>query len=371
VSNSNETEKLKEEIKKLQEEIKSLKEENFYLRQIKDAIDKTIILSKTDPQGIITDANKMFEKISGYKKEELIGKPHNIVRHPDVPKLVFKKMWDTIKRGKIFKGVIKNRAKDGKEYYVVANIVPIFDEEGKIKEYIALRVDITKRMKAQKEHEQFSNNIIKYFLFQLKDPVLEIIKHSKSLQKEIKTEEAKKINLAIQQNAYDLDTLAKILKTIIDLKNKNIKINIEPFNLASLLLAILKKHNIYNEKKINIKSNSKNLLINSDKKLISILLKALIRTVLKCIEKEVTVNIKKDNNKICINVKLDRNCLNIKSIDFFNQLKASNDSYQNNIELYLINKVANIFDYKVDIKEKEINIIFTKFPPTKFLKNIV
>jgi len=371
VSNSNETEKLKEEIKKLQEEVKNLKEENFYLKQIKDAIDKTIILSKTDPQGIITDVNKMFEKISGYKKEELIGKPHNIVRHPDVPKLVFKKMWDTIKRGKIFKGVIKNKAKDGKDYYVVANIVPIFDEEGKIKEYIALRVDITKRMKAQKEYEKFSNNIVKYFLFQLKDPVLNIIKYSKSLEEELKTEKAKNLNLAIQKNAYDLNILAKILKTIIDLKNKNIKINIEPFNLASLLLAILKKYNIYNEKKIHIKSNSKNLLINSDKKLISILLEALIRTVLKCVEKEVTVNITKNDNNIHIRIELDKNCLNIKSIDFFNQLKASNDSYQNNIELYLISKVANIFDYKVDIKEKEINITFTKFPPTKFLKNIV
>lgn len=371
MSNSNETEKLKEEIKKLQEEIKSLKEENFYLKQIKEAVDKTIILSKTDPQGIITDANKMFEKISGYTKEELIGKPHNIVRHPDVPKLIFKKMWETIKKGKIFKGVIKNRTKDGKDYYVVANIVPIFDEEGNIKEYIALRVDITKRMKAQKEYEKFSNNIIKYFLFQLKDPVLEIIKHSKLLQEELKIEKLKKINLAIQKNAYDLDTLAQILKTIIDLKNKNIKIDIEPFNLASLLLAILKKYNIYDDKKIHIKSNSKDLLINSDKKLISILLKALIRAVLKCIEKEATVNIKKENNKIHINIKLDKNCLNIKSIDFFNQLKANSNSYQNNIELYLISRVANIFDYKVDIKEKEITIIFTEFPPVKFLKNIV
>ena len=226
-------------------------------------------------------------------------------------------------------------------------------------------------MKAQKEYEKFSNNIVKYFLFQLKDPVLNIIKYSKSLEEELKTEKAKNLNLAIQKNAYDLNILAKILKTIIDLKNKNIKINIEPFNLASLLLAILKKYNIYNEKKIHIKSNSKNLLINSDKKLISILLEALIRTVLKCVEKEVTVNITKNDNNIHIRIELDKNCLNIKSIDFFNQLKASNDSYQNNIELYLISKVANIFDYKVDIKEKEINITFTKFPPTKFLKNIV
>ena len=310
----------------------------------------------------------MFEKISGYKKEELIGKPHNIVRHPDVPKLIFKKLWNTIKKGKIFKGVIKNRAKDGKEYYVVANIVPIFDEEGKIKEYIALRVDITKRMEAQKKYEKFSDNIIKYFLLQLNDPVLDIIRYSKSLEKELKTETSKNLNLAIQKNAYDLNILAKILKTIIDLKNKNIQIDIEPFNLASLLLAILKKYNIYNTKKITIKSNSKYLLINSDKKLISILLEALIKIVLKCTEKEAIVNIIKNDDNIHIKIKLDKSCLNIKSIDFFNQLKIDNNSYQNNIELYLINKVANIFDYKVDIKEKEINFTFTEFPPVKFLK---
>ncbi|HIQ51242.1 MAG TPA: PAS domain S-box protein [Nautiliaceae bacterium] len=361
MSNSNEIEKLKEEIK-------NLKEENFYLKQIKNAMDKTIILSKTDPEGIITEVNEMFEKISGYKKEELIGKPHNIVRHPDVPKLIFKKLWNTIKKGKIFKGVIKNRAKDGKEYYVIANIVPIFDEEGKIKEYIALRVDITKRMKAQKEYETFSNNIIKYFLFQLNDPVSNIIKYSKLLEKELKTESAKNFNLAIQKNAYDLNILTKILKIIIDLKTKNIKIDIEPFNLVSLLLNVLKKYNIYNTKKIIIKSNSKYLLINSDKKLISILLEALIKIVLRCIEKEAIINIIKDNDNIHFKVKLDKSCLNIKSIDFFNQLKASENSYQNNIELYLVSKIANIFDYKVEIKEKEINFTFTEFPPVKFLK---
>ena len=363
-----EIEKLQNEIEKLKEEIQRLKEENFYLQQIKDAVDKTIILSKTDSEGIITDANEMFEKISGYKKEELIGKPHNIVRHPDVPKAIFKKLWDTIKKGKIFKGTIKNKAKDGKDYYVIANIVPIFDEQGNIKEYIALRVDITKRMKAQQAYEKFSDNIIKYFLFQLKDPVLNIIKNSKSLEKELKTEDSKTTNLAIQKNAYYLNVLAKILKAIIDLKNKNIKIDIEPFNLSSLILAVLKKYNIYDTKKINVKSNSKDLLINSDKKLVSLLLEALIKIVLKCIEKEANVNIIKNNENIHIKIKLDKSCLNPKSVDFFNQLKVDNNSHQNSIELYLISKIVNIFDYKFETKEKEINIIFTKLPPAKLLK---
>ena len=361
MSSSNEVEQLKKEIKKL-------KEENFYLRQIKDALDKTIILSKTDPEGVITDANEMFEKISGYKKEELIGKPHNIVRHPDVPKIVFKKMWDTIQKGKIFKGVIKNKAKNGKAYYVVANIIPIFDEDGKIKEYIALRVDITKRIETEQKYERFSNNIMKYFLFQLKDPILDIIQYSKSLEKDLKTKDLKKINSIIQKNAFNLNTLTKTLKTIIDLKNKNIKVNIEPFNLASLILAILKKYNIYDTKKINVKSNSKDLLINSDKKLISILLEVLAKVVLKCIEKEANVNIIKNDKNIHIKIKLDKGCLNTKSVDFFNQLKVDNNSHQSSIELYLIDKVANIFDYKIDIKEKEINITFTKLPPVKFLK---
>ncbi len=122
------------------------------LRQYQEVTDVGNIISKTDPKGIITYVNDAFCKISEYSKEELVGKPHNIVRHPDTPKETFKLMWETIKRKKeIWQGVIKNRAKSGKFYYVQTTIKPILDQKGEILEFIALRNDITDIMNPRKQ----------------------------------------------------------------------------------------------------------------------------------------------------------------------------------------------------------------------------
>ena len=85
-----------------------------YQNQILEGIEKNFLISKTNPKGIITYVNNLFCKISGYTKEELLGKPHNIVRHPDMPKTVFKELWETIKDKKQpWTGIIKNRTKQG------------------------------------------------------------------------------------------------------------------------------------------------------------------------------------------------------------------------------------------------------------------
>jgi len=94
--------------------------------------DNEFLVSKTDPKGIITYANTTFIKISGYTEEELVGKPHNIVRHPDMPRTIFKLLWDTITQGKEFWGYVKNRAKNGDYYWVFAHVTPSYDETGKI-----------------------------------------------------------------------------------------------------------------------------------------------------------------------------------------------------------------------------------------------
>ena len=83
------------------------------LEQYQEAIEKSNIVSKTDLEGIITFVNDEFCNISGYTKEELLGQNHNIVRHPDVEKEVFQKLWDTIKSKKTYIATVKNRAKDG------------------------------------------------------------------------------------------------------------------------------------------------------------------------------------------------------------------------------------------------------------------
>ena len=88
---------------------------------------KRYIVSKTDAKGIIEYGNDYFVEISGYTESELIGKPHNIVRHPDMPRVVFKMMWDRINRAQNIMAVVKNMAKDGSYYWVVTEFEPKVD----------------------------------------------------------------------------------------------------------------------------------------------------------------------------------------------------------------------------------------------------
>ena len=118
-------------------------ENSNLLAEYKKAVDLSNIVSKTNPKGIITYVNDKFCEISGYTKEELIGKPHNIIRHPEMPREAFKELWDTIKAKQSWHGVVKNMKKDGGQYIVDTNIIPILDVDGDIVEYIAIRHDIT------------------------------------------------------------------------------------------------------------------------------------------------------------------------------------------------------------------------------------
>lgn len=113
------------------------------LKQYKTAMDATNIVSKTDLKGRIIFVNDKFCEVSQFSQDELIGKPHNIVRSVDTPKSAFKNMWSDIQEKKIWKGMIKNIKKDGTHYYVDTTIIPILDNKNKIKEYIAIRKDIT------------------------------------------------------------------------------------------------------------------------------------------------------------------------------------------------------------------------------------
>ena len=91
-----------------------------------------LIVSKTDTRGIITYANDIFLKVSGYTEKEILGKPHNYIRHPDMPHCVFKLQWDTIKDGKEIFAYVVNRAKNGDHYWVFAHVTPSFDKDGKV-----------------------------------------------------------------------------------------------------------------------------------------------------------------------------------------------------------------------------------------------
>jgi PAS domain S-box-containing protein len=104
------------------------------------------IESDTDTKGVITYANDYFAEISGYTVDELVGQPHNIVRHPDMPKILFKILWSRLKEGKNFIAAIKNLAKDGRYYWVFTDFEHIRDESGNTVGYRAIRKKISKHV---------------------------------------------------------------------------------------------------------------------------------------------------------------------------------------------------------------------------------
>ena len=113
------------------------------LNEYKRAVDESAIVTKTNPEGTITYVNDEFCRISGFSREEVLGKSHNIVRHPQNPNELFENLWKTILNKRVWKGVLKNRSKSNKTYYVKSIIVPILDYEGQIKEFMAIRHDVT------------------------------------------------------------------------------------------------------------------------------------------------------------------------------------------------------------------------------------
>ena len=246
------------DITKLINQQRKLKEVNELLDQYKKAVDELMIVSKTDTKGIITYVNKNFCEISGYSEKELLGKSHNIVRHPDMPKGLFKNMWDTIKRGELWRGFIKNRRKDGGYYWVDTGIMPIKNYKGEIVEYIAIRSDITyliESIKRAKDAEKAKSMFLANMSHEIRTPLNAILGFTQLLEKKSNLDpESQKYIRIINSSA---NTLLKIINDVLDLskiESGNISIDKKEFNpnkvfsdVAVLFLAKAK------EKKINYK----------------------------------------------------------------------------------------------------------------------
>jgi len=147
--------KLNSECQEIKEEFEAEKE---VLKSYQDALNECTIFAVTDTQGRILEVNDMFEKISKYKKEELIGKNHRILKSGHHSKKFFKKMWDEISSGRTWRGEVKNRAKDGSFYWVDTVITPIKNRNGEIEKYMAVRFEITEKKNneilVQEQHQR-------------------------------------------------------------------------------------------------------------------------------------------------------------------------------------------------------------------------
>ncbi len=219
-------------------EKKDLKYSYNFLLEYKKAIDESSIVSKTDKNGLITFVNKKFCEISGYEEDELIGKSHNIVRHPSMTKEFFNNLWKTIKNKEIFKGVIVNKKKNGLVYYVDTTIIPILDENKNIEEFIAIRHDITKVYEQKKlTEEQFIDE-------------LTLLPNRQKLLKDLKDNKIQKIAMININSFRDINNfygfeagdlvLKKFSQILLD--KISININLDLYRVANDVFAICTKN---------------------------------------------------------------------------------------------------------------------------------
>ena len=250
---------LKLQNNKLEDEVlkrtKELNDSNLLLLEYKKAVDASAIVSKADINGNIIYVNKTFCEISGFSEEELLGKPHNIVRHPDMPKDIFKELWQTIRSKKIFKGIIKNKNKNGSFYYVASTIVPILNNNDEIIEYLSLRYDITELVEARKKAEiaQKAKSIfLANMSHEIRTPLNAIIGFSDILCESNIANEDKENAKIISKSAKSLLHIINDVLDISKIENGKLEVELSEFSLFDLTENIVELFSI-NAKDKNLK----------------------------------------------------------------------------------------------------------------------
>jgi len=218
---------------------KSLKE----LSEFNDALNESGIVSKTNPNGVITYVNPKFCEVSGYSQEELIGKNHNIVKSGVMSASFYEKLWRTITKQKSYKGVLQNKSKDGNIYYVESLIKPIVNIEGEIVEFIAIAHDITQMMnsieiakKAEEEKDDFFRNIS----HEMRTPLNSILGLT-SLLKRRAQDDTKLLDILniIETNSQNLANLVESILDLQRLQRNDLELQIKEFDTSSLYTSLI------------------------------------------------------------------------------------------------------------------------------------
>lgn len=248
----------------LSEGIHTIVHKNIFLKstQYFDALLKESIVSQSDTKGNITFINDNFTKITGYTKEEVLGKNHRIMRHPLTRPEVFEEMWCTISKGNVWRGRLLNRNKDGSDFWGDTIIIPFVDHKtGKITQYIAIRRDITQMLQEQrslqtKEREaqeqlklsEAKDSFLILFTHELKTPLNAIINFSQYLHKnmyrieEVPKEKQKHLLEQIYKSASSmLENVTNILD-LSRLRNNKLNFNYTLFDLKGTIQEVIEAH---------------------------------------------------------------------------------------------------------------------------------
>lgn len=335
-----------------------------------EAIENSNIVSKTDINGIITFVNDEFCKISGYSYDELIGQNHNIVRHPEVPTSNFETLWNTILSKKSYKATVKNLTKAGKTVYLNTTITPILNEKNEIKEFIAIRYDVTFEVELKKSLEQ-------------KEKELEELNQNLEIKVKEQTKQLKELNKTLEQRVIEeikkneekqkllfwqsrMASLGQMLANIAHQWRQPLtELNLTLFNMKKAFSNNNSKKvdELYQDSKDLILSMSKTIedftnFFNPLKEKKSFKIKDSIDETLTILEK----SLKKESIKLTVDIKKDYEIFGVSNEltqVLINLIQNSKDAFiQNNIEKKEIKisiKEEKSFDKKYIILEIEDN----------------
>jgi len=212
---------------------------NHRLQEYLKSLDAADIVSRTTPTGIITYVNEKFLEVSGYSREELVGKNHRVIRHPDMPASLFDELWETILSGNIWQGQITNRRKDGSRYVVDATIGPILDMQGEIIEFIGIRHDVTELVEARERAEKAEAAKSLFFAnlsHEIRTPLNAILGFTSLLRKREDLPDDVKRMIGIIDDSGE--SLLQIVNDILDLskfEQGHLDLDLSPISLEKLL----------------------------------------------------------------------------------------------------------------------------------------
>ncbi|WP_371504902.1 ATP-binding protein [Nitrosopumilus adriaticus] len=285
---------------------------NQDLNESKKALNEASIIAITDANGIITEVNDKFVEISKYSREELIGSDHNLLKSGYHSREFYRKMWGTITFGKIWRGEIKNKAKDGTFYWVQTNIIPNINEQGKIVGYTTVRTDITEQKEQQERLAGIDvkkDEFMSMISHELKTPLSPIMSWSGMLYDGVlgeMTEKQKHGIMKIQENSKDLLSLINDILDVHKLELGKMNFTMTYFNIKKLLSNIIEDYKLSSSNHCTYLLESDDIIMNSDTSRITQIIKNFLNNAMDFLpenDPKITLSARNENNMVVISVK--------------------------------------------------------------------
>ena len=344
-----------------------------------NALTEASIVSKTDIDGVITYVNDNFCKITGYSREEMLGNTHRMFRHPSNKNIFYEEMWNTISSGKIWRDRIINLDKNGSDFISETAIIPLIGENGVVKEYMAIRNNVTdivnfKRKILQKEQEkqqqdkiaEAQKSFLVVFTHELKTPLNAIINFSKYIKKqmesskELKREKLISLLDSILNNSKDmLENVTQILE-ISKLNAHKLTYSYSLFNVKDSIYEVLNRYDsLIVEKKIKVIINTTgDVFIKNDMFRVKQIFSNIISNAIKYGDNEIIITIMDNEN---VTISIEDNGQGIKDkVAVFNLYSQEDDellerkSKGTGIGLYFIKLLCKDLDIKYKVEDRDV-----------------